>query len=349
MTERIVATEAVKRQIEAELKAYRVHHDQYVREQHLDLSFVTLEALAHDARYAMLVSQPLLQEACSLLVQRLSIYGNTSMLDLTRVWVGIQAQSGSEFFGGFYHENQGYRYFQQVAITSLTGALSCCPVDRILATLELIRAYVHDTLHHNSYRLFFPLPHGGSPGQSFYRFQYGINFRKWNGKSYSAKDPIRSTTTRNLGNIMEAATDRFAHEFVSSIADKIGYTAPSTPTENWIYRDCTGQLTPADMLHLREIERGTASIDATPAFQTYLKNLRLFVQYVTMRYRCFLAEFDPQEQHGLHQLILEGMLSGKLKRLCQCLDTICEGKQSFACLFKSPHYGGDDLCSTRFN
>lgn len=341
MTERIVATEAVKRQIEAELKAYQVHHGQYVRAQHPDLSFVTLEALAHDSRYAMLVSQPLLQEACSFLAQRLNIYGSTSLLDPARMWVGVQTQPGSEFFGGFYHENQGYRYFQQVAITSLSGVLSCCPVDRILATLELIRTYVHDTLHHNSYRLFFPLPHGGSPGQSFYRFQYGINFRKWNGKSYSAKDPIRSATTHNLGNIMEAATDRFAHEFVSSIADRIGYTAPSTPTENWIYRDCTGQLTPADMLHLREIERGTTTIDATPAFQMYLKNLRLFVQYVTMRYRCFLTEFDPQRDYRLHDLILSAMLTGRLRRLCQYLDAICERKQSFSRLFKSSHYNGD--------
>jgi len=46
----------------------------------------------------------------------------------------------------------------------------------------------------------------------------------------------------------------------------------------------------------------------TLAFQTYLKSLRLFVQYVTMRYRCFLAEFDSQEQYKLHELILEGML-----------------------------------------
>lgn len=335
MTERIVATEAVKRQIEAELNVYRMHPDQYVREQHPYLSFVTLEALTHDLRYAVLLSQPLFQEACSLLTQKLSIYGSACLLDPASVWVGIRAQPGSKFFGGFYHEGQGYRYFQQVAIMSLSGALSCCPVDRTLATLELIRAYVHDTLHHNSYRLFFPLPYGGSPGQSFYRFQYGINFRRWNGKSYSAKDPIRSATTRNLGNIMEAATDRFAHEFVSSIADQIGYTAPSNPTENWVYRDCTGQLTPTDMLHLREIERGTATIDAPPVFQTYLKNLRLFVQYVTMRYRCFLVEFDPREKYKLHELLLEGMLSGKLRSLSKRLDAICGEKQSFSRLFKT--------------
>lgn len=287
-----------------------------MRESHPQVSFVTLEALASDQQYTALISKSLLHEAFSSLAQGLDAYEQCAFFDPARVWVGIQAQPDTGFFCSFYQEDQGYRYIQQIAITSLSGALSCHPVDRTLATLELIRVYVHDTLHHNSYRLFFPLPNGGSPGQSFYRFQYGINFRQWNGKSYSAKDPIRSTTTRNLGNIMEAATGRFAHEFVSSIADQIGYTAPSTPTESWIYWDCTGQLTPADMLHLREIERGTATIDATPAFQTYLKNLRLFVQYVTMRYRCFLAELDSQENYRLHDLILEAMLSGRLRRLC---------------------------------
>lgn len=142
---------------------------------------------------------------------------------------------------------------------------------------------------------------------------------------------------------MEAATDRFAHEFVLSVANKIGYPVPSNPTENWIYRDCTGQLTPADMLYLRKVEQETATIDATSAFQTYLKNLRFFVQYVTMRYRCFLVELDPQGCNNLHELILEGILSGKLMKLCQCLDTICGEKHSFARLFKTPHYTGSDI------
>jgi hypothetical protein len=338
MVERIFASGEKKERIEAELKVSREHPEEYIKESHPQIAFVTLEALAHDPQYARLISQPLLHEAFFFLAQRLSVYENCFLFDPARMWVGIQARPGTRFFGGFHQEDQGYRYFQQIAVMSLSGSLSGCSVDRILVTLELIRAYTHDTLHHNSYRLFVPLPDGGNPGQSFYRFQYGINFRTWNGKSYSAKDPIRSTTTRNLGNIMEAATDRFAHEFVLSLADNIGYTMPTNPLENWIYRDCTGQLTPEDMLHLREMERGTVMIEAIPEFQTYLKNLRLFVQYVTMRYRCFLAEIDPQGNYSLHEIILEGMLSGRLKRLCERLDTICEEKQSFSRLFKMPYY-----------
>lgn len=36
-----------------------------------------------------------------------------------------------------------------------------------------------------------------------------------------------------------------------------------------------------------------------------IKNLHIFVQYVTTCHHYLLAEFDSQEQHGLHQLILE--------------------------------------------
>ena len=205
-------------------------------------------------------------------------------------------------------------------------------------TLELIRAYTHDTLHYNSYRLFLPLSGNRSPEQSFYRFQYGINFRKWNGESYSARDPIRSVTTRNLGTLMEAATDRFAQEFVLSLAEKIDYKASANPMEDYIYRDCIGQLASTDVLRLRQIEQGAAFIDTPPVFQAYLKHLRIFLQYVTMRYRNFLAELDPKEQYGLHELILEGMLSGRLRRLCECLDRICGEKLSFSRLFKTPHY-----------
>lgn len=336
MKERILATGIVKQRIRSELETYREQHALYVKKEHPLISFVTLEMLAHDPRYTKLVSQPLLCDAFEYLVQRLEKYEECHLLDPTRVWVGIQTSPHADFFGGFYHSNQGYRYIQQVAIVSLSGSLSSCSVDPTLATLELIRSYIHDTLHHNSYRLFVPTT-SGKDG-SFYRLQYGINFRKWDGRTYSAKDSVRATTTRNLGNIMEAAADRFAHELVAFLANTIHYHPDSSLIEDYIFRDCTGQLSPADMLHLRNIEKGLARTDAPTAFQTYLKNMRLFVQYVTMRYRSFLEEFDPMGIHSLHALVVSCMLSGKLKKLCRTLDEIQTVEQSFVKLFKASDY-----------
>lgn len=91
MTERVFATGSVKERIEAELKACRANHDQYVRANHPQVFFVALNTLMHEQRYATLISQSLFQEACSLLTQKLSIYENCTPFDPARVWVGIQA------------------------------------------------------------------------------------------------------------------------------------------------------------------------------------------------------------------------------------------------------------------
>ena len=338
MAERIFATGTVLERIQQELDTYRTEHDRYVKDLHPLLSLVTLETLAYDPCYAPLASQSLLAGAFTYLAQRLSDYEVYSPLDPARVWVGISTPLDAGFFGGFYHPGQGYRYLQQIAVVSLSGSLSCHSVNRTLRTLELLRAYAHDTLHHHTYRLFLPAPVGEKVDRSFYRFQYGINFRRWNGQSYSAKDAIPSRTTRNLGNIMEAATDRFAHEFVLAFAEKIGYQPSSCPIEDYIYRDCTGQLTWEDIARLRAIEKGLIYLDAPPAFQAYLRNMRLFVQYVTMRYRAFLAEWEPEQQSELHVLILKSMLSGKMKALCRYLDEVQEAERSFPRLFKTPEY-----------
>jgi hypothetical protein len=348
MTERILATGQVRAQIVAELQAYREQYADYIKERHPQVSFLPLSELVTNPNYALLVHQPLLKKALRLVVKGLHDYGPYDLLDPTRVWVGVAMPPNEDYFGGFHHHDQGYRYLQQIAIVSLSGALACHPVDRTLLTLELIRGYTHDTLHHNCYRLFCPLPQ--PKATSFYRLQYGINFRKWNDITYSAKDSVRSATTRNLGTIMEAATDRFAHELVLSLAQTIGYALTPThshngccsptpdPTYYYVYRDCTGQLTQTDIGKLRDIERGEQSINTSTNFKIYLKAMRLFVQYVNLRYQQFLAEFDPKRYFQLHHLIIQTMLSGKLKELCQCLDSIQATQRSFVGLFKVSGY-----------
>ena len=51
---------------------------------------------------------------------------------------------------------------------------------------------IHDALHHHSYRLFCPMPREEASEMSFYRLQFGINFRRWNKQSYSAKDSVQA-------------------------------------------------------------------------------------------------------------------------------------------------------------
>jgi hypothetical protein len=303
------------------------------------VSFVTLEQISTTPTYASFLHHPLLRSALKMLPDALASLPGCLPLNPARVWIGIAAPPDAGWFGGFYHADQGYRYLQQIALTSLSGALSRSSIDGTLRTLELLRAYVHDALHHATYRLFCPMPAGVSSDQSFYRLQYAMNFRRWDGRSYSAKDSARSPVTRNLGNIMEAATDRFAQEFVLCLAKTIAY-CPSGESllETMVYRDCTGQLTNEDVLSLRALERRVSASDLLPEEAAYLKQMRLFVQYVTMRYQAFLATYNAQQREELHAQILQGMISGKLSTLCAFLDTLQGGPRSFVALFKTPDY-----------
>jgi hypothetical protein len=322
----------------ADLLDYRAHHADYVKHCHLHVRFLRLSDVL--ARHDDLIDRPLFDQATMKLTKMLSNYGPYCLLDPERVWVGIDAPLHTGYFGGFYHENQGYRYLQQIALFSVSGSLCQYPLDRTLRTLELLRSYTHDSLHHNTYRLFLPTHR---PGVSFYRAQYGFNFRRWDGATYSLKDAVYSPTTRNLGNIMEGATDRVAHELVLSVAQLANYQpspSASHPIEDYIYRDCTGQLTPLDMVQMRDTERGTRTLDVSPTFKTYVKPMRLFVQYVTMRYRSFLFELDPDQHFGLHETIVRSMLSGKVKDLSHCLDSCTKSRKSFISLFKAPHFQG---------
>ncbi|MEO6890440.1 MAG: hypothetical protein ABI456_13730 [Ktedonobacteraceae bacterium] len=339
MAEHFLGKKHDQEAIRQQLALYRRNPEHFIKASHPQVSFTTLEMLAYTDGYASCIHQPLLREALERLPDSLSHLPGCYAFDPARVWVGLAAPADAGWFGGFYHADQGYRYLQQIALTSLSGALSHSSIDKTLQTLELLRAYVHDTLHYATYRLFCPIPPGTESSLNFYRLQYGINFRRWQGQSYSARDTVRSSTTHNLGNIMEAATDRFAQEFVLKLSTHIAYRpTPGAVIEDYLYRDCTGQLTQQDLLLFRSIERRCAESDLPLAFKAYLRQMRLFVQYVTMRYGVFLAECGGPHRAELHELILQAMMSGKLHRLQYFLNRLRGETGSFVTVFKTPEY-----------
>lgn len=340
-TELVRGTKQDQDFVRGELSKYRVAHSDFVRATHTTTSFVTLAQLVSRPEYQRLIDQDLMKQGFDRVDEKLSIYGDLHPMPLDRVWVGIGRTTPDNSYGGFHHPNQGYRHIQECAILSVAGSMTFPGLAVWLASIELLKAYTHDTMHYNSFRTYRRLPEeldaipaGGFP---FYRMQYGINFRKWDGKSYSDKDPVKRVTTRNLGVIMEAAVDRFAQEIVFDLASSKGYLEPVELIEKTIYRDATGLVTPEDvsMLHsLEKSEQGTLD----DAEQSYLKSLRLFSQYVTMRYRDFFAEYDPDESHNIHQLVIEGILSGRFRALTSELDAILQQKRAFVSLFKSLDY-----------
>lgn len=151
--------------------------------------------------------------------RRYSGYGLTRMLPLDRVLVGCDSTRPGAF-GGFHHPDQGYRHFQMVAVITMFGAMERPSPERpSLALLDLLRAYAHDCLHHGSRRRYVEV--AGAP----VRTQYGINFRRATGQSYSAADERGTPHTRNLGIVMEGACDREAR----SITTGAGHAVPNTP------------------------------------------------------------------------------------------------------------------------
>jgi|GEM_PF-6845957 len=116
---------------------------------------------------------------------------------------------GSDEVGGFHDRRSlGYQYWYQASFVVMLGRM----VSKELRTLELLRDFIHDCLHHSTFRSFrrtVRIP-AKSPGDAkhrvpeVYREQYGINFRNEDGLSYSSPElTALSPETINLNLLMD--------------------------------------------------------------------------------------------------------------------------------------------------
>jgi hypothetical protein len=92
----------------------------------------------------------------------------------------------------------------------------------------LLRAYAHDSLHYSTYRAY--QWHVAATGIAIVRTCYGINFRRPDGRTYSGPDEPDCLSTRNLGIIMERATDHEAQVITRQAADATGMAAARSPS-----------------------------------------------------------------------------------------------------------------------
>lgn len=193
-----------------------------------------------------LIDARLLADGLELTHARYSHLGALALLPLDRINAGYQsaAPTGTAHsHGGFHHPGQGYRHLQMDAAITLAGDLSrpqpSAPAE---ITLDLIRTYAHDCLHYATYRK-YQLTQSGDIA----RTQYGTNPRRLDGRTYSAPDSSQALTTRNLGILMEAATDVEATSIARSVASRHGLmvTRPETGMASFAFADTTGVVTPA--------------------------------------------------------------------------------------------------------
>ncbi|MDG4533154.1 hypothetical protein [Streptomyces sp. AV19] len=260
----------------------------------------------------------------ALLRERYAELGLHHLLPLDRVLVAVRSTRPGAF-GGFHHPNQGYRYLQMQAVITMYGGMNeAVPEAPALAVLDLLRAYAHDCLHYGSYRSY--QLHGGE----VVRTQYGLNFRRQDGRSYSAPDRGTSPTTRNIGVVMEGACDRESRSITRRTAATHGGTAAGI--NGFAFRDVTGQLDSADAVELAGAPKDPASESTT-----YLASMGRYEANVNTRYRAFLAEIGQAEAEDLHSLILSSTISGDMTLLCAWLD--CRhGPGTFAAMFMAPGY-----------
>lgn len=246
-------------------------------------------------------------------------------LPLERVWTGTRsaARPGTaRTFGGFHHPAQGYRHIQMDAAVTLFGDLTGqAPVSPQSAALDLVRSYAHDCLHYATFRRYRLTDRG-----EIARVQYGINFRQPDGRTYSAPDEPGDGPTRNLGIVMEGATDAEATAVARQAAAACGVTVmdPEPGAPGLALADVAGTIT-ADGIQA-----------ALASEHLYARSLGRFGRTVTMRYRALLAELadDPAEAHGQ---FIAAMTSGDIAPLEAWLDAR-HGPGCFARLFRAPSF-----------
>ncbi|MFJ2022576.1 hypothetical protein ACIODW_02025 [Streptomyces sp. NPDC087897] len=249
--------------------------------------------------------------------------GLSQMLPLQRVLVGA-ASSRQGAFGGFHHQDQGYRHLQMLAVITMFGPLEQdIPERPTVALLDLLRAYAHDCLHYGSRRRYVNV--AGIPT----RTQYGINYRRATGQTYSSTDPQGTPHTRNIGIVMEGACDREARRITRETAARAGIQEPDDPFGRLVFRDVTGTLSADDVT-------GSAAKPSGEA-DRYAASLRRYETGVNRRYAVFLSEFAPEEEEDLHDLLLTAVISGETRGLSIWLDAR-HGPGTFAGIFQSRAY-----------
>ncbi|WP_262702015.1 MULTISPECIES: hypothetical protein [Streptomyces] len=268
----------------------------------------------------------------AILRPRYAALGLSRTLPLDRVLLGVQSSEAGAF-GGFHHPNQGYRHLQMYAVITALGPMATGQPERPdLAALDLLRAYAHDCLHYGSYRSY------KLRGDEVIRSQYGVNFRRHDGRTYSAPDLDGSPTTRNLGVVMEGACDREARIIARAAARQYGIAEPVDAVHRYAFRDITGRLTAEDTDDLARAEVRAAAAPSEAA-EEFLRAMGGFEQAIDARYETFLAEVGRDETEDLHATVLTCMITGVLTPLCGWLRQR-HGRKAFEALFLTPTYFG---------
>ena len=320
--EKLTGTPAQKRDILDRLTRYRAdpRHTLRLAKRYPHLTFTTMDHVVAGLSGA---DADVFAAGFELARDRFAELGQADLLPMERVFMAVASDTGGH--GGFHDrllpyradddtQAPGYRYVQAAAVISRYGdRTGTTPPAPGMVGVDLVHAYVHDCFHYltfRSYRL-------GATG--VHRNQHGINFRRESGRTYSARDPQGSASTRNLGIIMEGAFDVNAAAVTSEAAAKVGVTRPTEGIDHYAFRDAIGEphTAPEDVL--------------------WLASMNGYGALITAPYGAFLTEIGGPDSGELHELILTTTLTGELVELERWLDERY-GPGEYAALFRSDAY-----------
>lgn len=260
-----------------------------------------------------MLDRPLFSDIVKTAEKKIQRYDSTfQVLPFDRYVVGeVDAQTNPDT-GGFNSKySRGFKYLANCGFAAVLSERYT--KNQQVVTLELARSYLHDCIHSASFRTIRILPEGIESKFSVYREQYGINFRKANGSSYSAPyAPEESPQNINLGVLMDGVTVLMTAEYIKPYTERLNLENLND-FEKIIVADIN-----LDFDNLPDDYRGKS-----------------FHQNVTIPTQRFI---DYWGGHELYSQLVRAMLTGKMRELVKYFDLRTGRTNSWRQLFKSTFY-----------
>ena len=253
----------------------------------------------------------LVAESLGRLGRILNIAG-IKQVDRQRYFVALPVDS----LGGFHDPySLGFQYwFNASFVMTLSYRF-----ERRLRTIELARSYLHDSLHHSTFKSFrralrIPAKSKAEAKQripEIYREQYGFNFRNADGVSYSSAElTSKSPETINLNLLMDGI-------IVILISD--------------LLRDLVTEPVQGGTLERAIV----AEIFRQPFDQQLLPEAQNFYHKVTKPTEMFVDHWGGQV---LVELLLRAMVSGDLHEIKSYFDTKMCQERAWEKLFRRDNF-----------
>jgi hypothetical protein len=336
--ETLLGNSSEKQELRFRLNSIRLFHFKLLQEKYYDINFIPLSQFLLDKSLEQKIDTTLFKKGIENFYKyQEALNEDYNFLPLDRVFVGLHKINGKpnekfDEFGGYYSKYQTYYHLEQISLTSLMGCYVSGNYHKTLTTLELLRSYFHDSIHFNtfrSYKLKYNY-HSDIRLEDIHRLQYGFNFRREDGKSFSNLDSKEAKTTRNLGMIMEGVTDDFSKLAIAKIIEdeKISLSDLSH-FENVILNEITSTT----------FKESYPSDDAFSAEEAnYLNRINDAYKTVWKLYYQFLNEFSVGSKQDFRNFIFTTMINGDHIAFKDYFNRQLNDVNGFDKLFKSPHF-----------